>query len=105
MTDKAGTFRSGEMGTLLSYIWARQFFENSGDTARGEKVFREKSCAACHQGQAPRLAGEFTTMRMSSALWNHGPAMLQQMSSRGIPWPRFNDRDMADLVSYLNSTR
>lgn len=106
ITDKAGTFEPGQMGTLLSYIWATQFFETSGDARRGQKVFRDKSCAGCHQdGRAPRLSGEFTTMRMIAALWNHGPAMLQQMRSRGISWPRFSDREMADLVSYLKANR
>jgi mono/diheme cytochrome c family protein len=106
MTDKAGSFKPGEMNTLLSYVWARQFFEDSGDPGRGEKVFRSKSCAACHQnGPGPKLTGDFTMMRITSALWNHGPAMLQQMNSRGISWPRFNDRDMADLVAWLNAVR
>jgi cytochrome c551/c552 len=106
ITDQAVSFRPGEMGTLLSYIWARHLFETQGDVGRGKKVFRDRSCAACHAGgQAPRLSGEFDILRITSALWNHGPAMLQQMKSRGIPWPQFNDKDMADLVSYLNSTR
>ncbi|MBC7926899.1 MAG: c-type cytochrome [Bryobacteraceae bacterium] len=104
MTTTAGPFRKGEMTTLLSYVWAKQFFEDSGDAVQGEKVYRRKSCATCHlAGQGPQLTGNFTTMRITSALWNHGPAMLQQMESRSIAWPRFNNRDMANLVSYLNS--
>ncbi|MBC7927846.1 MAG: c-type cytochrome [Bryobacteraceae bacterium] len=102
MMAKAGAFRPGEMGTLLSYVWASNFFLNSGDAARGKKVFRQKSCAACHQGQTARLAGDFNTMRITSALWNHGPAMMQEMRKRGIRWPRFKDREMEDLIAYLN---
>jgi mono/diheme cytochrome c family protein len=104
MTDTAGTFKAGEMNTLLSYMWAKQFFESQGDSKRGKRVFVDKSCAGCHEGgKAPRLTGEFNPMRMTSALWNHGPAMLQQMNKQGIAWPRFNSRDMADLVAFLNS--
>jgi hypothetical protein len=39
---------------------------------------------------------------MVAALWHHGPAMLQQMQSRGIPWPRLNTDDMSALIAYLN---
>jgi mono/diheme cytochrome c family protein len=104
MTNSAGTFAPGEMTTLLSYLWADQFFSAVGDAARGKRVFREKSCAACHEGgQAVRLSGKFSTTRMTAALWNHGPAMLERMKSQGISWPRFNEREMADLVAYLSS--
>jgi hypothetical protein len=40
---------------------------------------------------------------MVSGLWRHGPAMLQEMKSQGTPWPRFDGREMADLIGYLNS--
>ena len=103
MTDSAGTFKSGEMSTLLSFVWADQFFASSGSSARGRRVFREKSCAACHEGgQAPRLAGNFNAVRLTSALWTHGPTMLDRMKQRGIEWPRFNGRDLEDLIAYLN---
>jgi mono/diheme cytochrome c family protein len=104
MTDSAGAFSPGEMNTLLSHLWADQFFGSAGDAGNGRKVFQEKSCAACHEGEsAVRLTGRFNTPRMTAALWNHGPTMLEQMTRKGIGWPRFNERDMADLVAYLNS--
>jgi cytochrome c551/c552 len=104
MTDSAGKFMPGEMNTLLSHLWADQFFGAAGEAGHGRKVFREKSCSVCHEGQnSVRLTGRFNTPRMTAALWNHGPTMLEQMSRKGIEWPRFNERDMADLVAYLNS--
>jgi cytochrome c551/c552 len=104
MTNSAGTFAPGEMNTLLSYLWADQFFSAVGDSARGKKVFREKSCAGCHEGgQARGLTREFNVVRMTSVLWSHGPAMLEQMNRQGIQWPRFNERDMTALIAYLNS--
>jgi hypothetical protein len=39
---------------------------------------------------------------MVAALWHHGPAMLQQMRSRGVAWPRFSAGDMSALIAYLN---
>jgi mono/diheme cytochrome c family protein len=106
---KPAQFQPGEMRELLSYLWARQFFEGSGDPARGKRVFAAKHCADCHQsatGAAPKLIGSgqtFTGPSMVAALWHHGPAMLQQMQARGIHWPRLDTADMQGLIAYLNS--
>jgi ABC-type tungstate transport system permease subunit len=40
---------------------------------------------------------------MVSALWLHGPDMLDQMKTKGIAWPRFEGTQMADLIAYLNT--
>lgn len=104
MRETVGTFKAGEMRTLVSYLWAAQLFESTGDIALGKKVFRDKSCGPCHEnGRGPRLTGEFNVIRMTSALWSHGPAMLRQMQDQGVRWPRFNAKDMSNLVAYLNS--
>lgn len=103
MTDSAGAFEPGEMNTLLSYLWADQFFASNGNSARGRRVFRQKSCAGCHEGgQAKRLTGNFNTVRLTSALWSHGPTMLERMKQQGIDWPRLNGQEMEDLIAYMN---
>ncbi len=98
--------QTGEMRELVSYLWAGQFFEDSGKAAAGEKVFAAKHCASCHAGSsatAPSLAGRtFTGATMVSALWRHGPQMLEQMKAKGVVWPRFDGGDMANLIAYLN---
>ncbi|HLH16053.1 MAG TPA: c-type cytochrome [Bryobacteraceae bacterium] len=103
---RTAEFRPGEMSELLSYLWARQFFEDSGDPARGARVFVAKRCAGCHTtGHAPDLtAGDavFSGPAMISALWRHGPAMLDEMKAHGIPWPRLDAADMSGLIAYLN---
>jgi cytochrome c551/c552 len=102
-------FEPDEMRELLSFLWAKQFFEDAGDAGRGARVFSAKGCAGCHSNPAsgaPRLVAagrEFSGASMVSALWRHGPAMLELMRKRGTPWPRFNGREMADLIAYLNS--
>jgi mono/diheme cytochrome c family protein len=99
----------GEMQDLLAYLWARQFFEDAGNPAAGRIVFGSKHCANCHEnslGGAPKLTGSqrpFTSATMISALWHHGPRMLEQMKAQNLPWPRFAGRQMADLIAYLNS--
>ncbi len=42
---------------------------------------------------------------MIAALWGHGPAMLAEIRTRKLAWPRFRASEMADLVAYLNSPR
>ena len=54
---------------------------------------------------APPLSsfkGPFDGVRMTAELWSHGPAMLSEMKSAGIPWPRFKESEMLDLLAYLN---
>jgi len=96
------------MRELLSYLWARQFFEDSGDAGRGKRIFATKHCETCHGDPstgAPKLTGgAFSGITMVSALWHHGPRMLEQMKSKGIRWPRFERREMSDLIAYLNSS-
>ncbi len=105
----AAVFDAGEMQALLSYLWARQFFEDAGDPARGRRVFSAKRCVECHAtGAAPKLpaAGRtYTAPAMIAVLWHHGPAMLDRMKARGIAWPRLEAADMSGLIAFLNSSK
>jgi mono/diheme cytochrome c family protein len=98
-----------EMREIVSYLWAAQFFQDSGSPSAGARVFRAKHCAACHNdaaGGAPKLSGSndsFTAATMVAALWHHGPGMLDQMKAKGIAWPRFDGSEMANLIAYLNA--
>jgi len=100
---------SGEMRELLTYLWAAQFFEGSGNPAAGRRVFAAKRCAACHNDPssgAPKLAGRsFSGATMVSVLWHHGPRMLDQMKAKSISWPRFEGTQMSDLIAFLNSNK
>ena len=110
MTGQAKTFAPGEMPQLLSYIWADQYFEASGNPNAGRKVFSSKSCTTCHSGSggAPDLSerkGQFSSVSMVASLWRHGPTMLDKMKQMNIQWPRLSERQMSDLIAYLNSPR
>ena len=109
MKQLAPSLSQEEMRQILGYIWARQYFRGSGDAAHGKQVFTEKNCAVCHNDPAsgaPPLAkgsGEYSDITMISALWEHGPRMLDLMSERKLAWPRFTAQEMSDLIAYLNS--
>jgi NapC/NirT cytochrome c family protein len=40
---------------------------------------------------------------MVSALWHHGPSMVDQMHRKSIAWPHFDAREMSNLIAYLDS--
>jgi mono/diheme cytochrome c family protein len=111
MAANSAQLSTGEMRELVSYLWAQEFFEGNGNPAAGARTFASKHCAACHNDPssgAPKLTGgggEFTAATMVSALWRHGPRMLDQMKSRGFSWPRFNGTEMANLIAYLNKRK
>ncbi len=111
MGKQAPSLDPEEMRPLLSYLWAQEFFLDSGNASAGQKVFTAKRCAVCHNDPAsgaPKLPApgkSFDGPAMVSALWAHGPQMLQQMQSKGIEWPRFQSGQMSNLIAYLNSTK
>ena len=109
MKNPPPTLSQEEMRQIIGYIWARQYFRGEGNAERGKKVFAEKSCASCHNDAAsgaPKLAkgkDAYSDITMVSALWDHGPRMLELMKQRGVEWPRFTAQQMSDLIAYLNA--
>jgi len=69
------------------------------DSARGERLFETLRCTECHNVYGTGGAA------MVAALWSHGPQLLEQMTSRRLPWPRFERTQMANLIAYLGSSR
>ena len=109
MKQPPPTFSQEEMRQIIGYLWAKQYFRGEGNAARGKHVFEEKACATCHDNPssgAPKLAkgaGSYSDISMVSALWDHGPRMLEVMTEKKIAWPRFTAPEMADLIAYLNA--
>ena len=107
MKNPPPTLSPEEMRQILSYIWARQYFVGTGSAERGKKVYDEKKCATCHEsGVAPKLArgkDGHSQITMVSALWDHGPHMLELMNQKKLPWPTLTAQQMSDLIAYLNS--
>lgn len=98
-----------EMRSIVSYVWATQFFAGEGDSGRGKRLFAEKNCAGCHNDAAsgaPSLAhgkDAYSPVTMVAALWKHGPRMLERIEQKNLEWPRFSSAQMSDLVAYLNT--
>jgi len=107
-------FAGSEMADIQAYIRLRGVRTDREvqllplpDPIKGAEVFKAKRCVACHRkgdGDAPDLtysALNRTVSETSGMLWNHSYAMNDWMRSRGIPFPRFEGNEMADLISYL----
>jgi cytochrome c2 len=109
-------FSGVEMADLQAYIHERG--SRAGDhrlellplpdPAAGAKVFREKRCSTCHsygRSGAPELGQamlQMTAAEISGILWNHSYAMQERMAEAQIPFPRFRDNELADLIAYLH---
>lgn len=93
-------FREDEMSNLLAFLFSKRYFDEPGNAERGERVHGAKQCGACHDLKSRGI--EFSAPQMASALWRHGPKMQAEMQQKGIRWPVFSGRDLADLVAYLN---
>jgi cytochrome c551/c552 len=97
-----------EMRQILAYIWERQYLGTNGNAEHGSRVFEKKNCVVCHNdspGAAPHLGRRerpYSPVTMISVLWQHGPAMLQEMQKKNVPWPRFTPSELSDLTAYLN---
>jgi len=108
----APVLQGDEMKDLLAFLASLRYFEPSGSPYVGEHVFAERGCAGCHgpaaEGTAngPRLrpgAEAFTTVSFTTALWRHGPKMIDRAEAMGVTWPTLKPSDVGDLVSFLNA--
>lgn len=101
-------FSNKEMADLMAYLFAERYFESSGNPAAGARVFEVKGCASCHSGRqplAPALSSwkdRVSPIALATALWSHGPAMLEQMQEQQMPWPHFRADEMVDLMEFLD---
>jgi mono/diheme cytochrome c family protein len=101
-----------EMADLAAFLGSLRFFEPVGSPFIGERVFSERGCARCHGPSAggtklapPIVARSdaFTTVSLTSALWKHGPKMVDRTEQLNIPWPVLEPTDIGNLVSFLNA--
>lgn len=107
-------FSRGEMADIQAHIRAQGVRNDRKvellplpDPARGAAVFQSRRCIACHRpggGEGPDPGSSVinkTVSEISGILWNHSYAMNDRMRARGIPFPRFEQTEMADLIAYL----
>jgi mono/diheme cytochrome c family protein len=102
-------FRGSEMADVIAFLYYLRFNETGGNAAVGEQLYLDKGCAACHQAEGgnpvgPDLAHSdvvLTPLALATAMWDHAPAMYDQIQVADADWPRFEDDEMRDLATYL----
>jgi cytochrome c2 len=99
---------------LFVYFFAAHYFEQPGDSKRGQEVFLMKRCVECHGiGSALRESVQpvaawrslANPIALSQQMWNHSREMITELDRVKIPYPRFCAREMTDLLAYLRSTQ
>lgn len=105
------TLQGDELADLQTFLASLRYFEPAGSPLVGERVFAECGCARCHGSAAegtrfgpPLRSGPdaFTAVSFATALWKHGPRMVDRAEEMGIGWPILAATDIGDLVSFLN---
>lgn len=98
------SFSQQEMADLLAYLYMVRYVGETGDAARGERLFESKGCQECHavRGKGGRPTKDLSTLRTAStsvgwatAMWNHP----EVAGERGRP--RFQGREMIDIFAYV----
>jgi mono/diheme cytochrome c family protein len=110
MVQNPATIPPEEMRKVVGWVWGRQFVHPTGSVGAGRRVSASKKCATCHEGggSAPAfasLAAPYSVVRMTSALWKHGPGMLEQMKAKNVAWPRLTPGDVENLIAYIDSKK
>ena len=114
MRRRAGStpkLNAGEMPDLIAFLFSQRYFLDRGNASKGRRIFEEKGCARCHDERrretgAPDLSQVtevFSPITLTSAVWRHGPSMMEKMKEQSIAWPEFRGSEMRDLMAYLNS--
>jgi mono/diheme cytochrome c family protein len=107
--DRA-TLTPREAANLIAFLFAAQYGDESGNAAKGEKLFASKQCSTCHMigGKGGRVGPELDKTRralapvsVAAAMWNHGPGMAEAMKTQGISRPALEDRELLDIITYL----
>ena len=108
------TVTAAEMADLVAFLTAFRYYDTRlrapGNAANGRQVFTAKACAGCHEGpdawstpgpDLQKYRGRYAPIFLAQAMWNHSTRMSAQMQARGMSWPTFTGREIADLTAHL----
>ena len=104
-------FDDSEMSDLTAYLYFIPYYGEAGDVTSGKAIFEEKGCISCHSQEAIAEGkgidlGEITGSSffdLISAMWNHVPEMEKMVTEMNLLWPRFEKKEMKDLIFYIQS--
>lgn len=105
-------FHDSEMRDLIAYLIFLRILDQPGDPGRGQRLFYEKHCSACHalNGQGGGIGPDLTRgqrygspILWAQVMWQHAAQMEVRMRQMGLPWPKFEGNEMVDLIAFIQS--
>ena len=103
-----------EMADIVAYLYSVQYFARPGDSNKGRAVASQKGCFSCHgaDGDPSKSSPSFSQIKnidspatVVAAMWNHSFLTERRLEGQKTLWPQFRGDEMADLASYLQTTR
>lgn len=105
-------FDEAAMSNLFAFLYTVRSLDEPGDAERGRELLFEKRCLECHAvaGQGRRVGPDLedwasyrNPVSWIQAMWNHAPMMEQAMRERNVPWPKFQQNEVGDLIAYIRA--
>ncbi len=99
-----------EMLDLLGFLYYLRYLGEPGSVANGKSLLASKGCMGCHSngGEGGTIGPDFKKIQKYSAplylvqaMWNHGPAMQEQIRKGKMNYPILSGQDIVDIASYL----
>lgn len=107
---KRPSFSQNEMLNLIGFLYYLRYLGEPGSVSKGRKLLSDKGCIVCHEvaGSGGDKGPDFDQLQqfasplyMVQAMWNHGPAMQDEMKELGIKYPTLTGQDIVDITSYI----
>ena len=107
---KRPSFSQSEMLNLIGFLYYLRYLGEPGSVSNGRKLLIDKGCIVCHEiaGSGGDKGPDFDQLQqfasplyMIQAMWNHGPAMQEEMKELRIKYPTLNGQDIVDITSYI----
>jgi len=97
---------------LFAFFYSARFFDQPGDSARGQETFATRQCGVCHGIEDSRAEGAPPVVRWESLsdpvvlvrqMWNHSYKMHDAFARRKIEWQALTTSELDDILAYLGS--
>ncbi|OGU26162.1 MAG: hypothetical protein A2X66_09340 [Ignavibacteria bacterium GWA2_54_16] len=99
-----------EMLDLFGFLYYLRYLGEPGSVSHGRSLLTSKGCITCHMvagkggkvgPDLERVQGYASPLFMVQAMWNHGPAMQEQIKKTRMSYPILSGQDVADISAYL----
>jgi cytochrome c2 len=102
----------GETVQLIAYLSYIRYMGEPGDYLKGRKLLETKGCVLCHKfgGKGGDIGPDISAKEeylspliLVESIWNHVPDMMEIFEEYKIERPKFNDNEIVDLASGIQS--